>query len=118
MQTIWVEIPAADLERAKVFYENVFGHEPTDIIDDGVRRITILPGTPSVSLNQVDGFLPTDQGSLPYFHVDEALSGALQRVIEAGGRVIDPPEERPGYGFFALVVDSEGNALTLHSADK
>ncbi|MFG2887339.1 VOC family protein [Streptomyces sp. NPDC048297] len=118
MQTIWIEIPAEDLERAKRFYEAVFQHEPTEIVDMGVRRITILPGTPSVSLNQTDGFVPSTLGALPYFHVDEPLSEALERVTANGGSVVDPTEERPGNGFFALVLDSEGNAVTLHSAQK
>lgn len=116
MQTIWVELPAADLERAIAFYAEVFGHTSGDIIDQGVRRITILPGTPSVSLNQTAGFTPTTEGSLPYFHVDEPLSVTLERVTRGGGRVIEPTEQRGENGFFALIADSEGNGVTIHSA--
>ncbi len=115
MNTIWVELPATDLERAKAFYEAVFQHPPTEIIVDGPRRITTLPGTPSVSLNETAGFTPTREGSLPYFHVDEPLSGALARVSEAGGSIIEATAQRGDNGFFALVVDSEGNGLTVHS---
>lgn len=42
--TIWVELSATRLERAKAFYEAVFKHAPTEIITDGPRRITIPPG--------------------------------------------------------------------------
>ncbi len=115
MQTIWVELPATDLERANRFYAEIFGHELGEIIDDGTRRIVILPGSPSVSLNQVPGFTPTTEGSLPYFHVDEPLAGALERVAAAGGGIIDGVEQRGDNGYFALVTDSEGNAFTLHS---
>lgn len=116
MQTIWIELPADDLERAIAFYSSVFGHAPGDVIDQGVRRITILPGTPSVSLNQTAGFTPTVAGSLPYFHVDEPLSTALERVTRGGGRVIEPTEQRGENGYFALIADSEGNGVTIHSA--
>jgi predicted enzyme related to lactoylglutathione lyase len=116
MQTIWTEIPAENLERAKLFYETVFQHQPTEIVADEVRRITILPGAPSVSLNETDGFVPASLGALPYFHVDEPLADALMRVTAAGGKVVDTAEERPGYGYFALVLDSE-DGITLHSAE-
>jgi predicted enzyme related to lactoylglutathione lyase len=88
MQTIWVELPASDLERAIAFYAEVFGHVPGDIINQGVRRIIILPGAPSVALNQTAGFTPT----------------------------IEPAEQRGKNGFFALIADSEGNGVTIHSA--
>jgi predicted enzyme related to lactoylglutathione lyase len=116
MITIWVEIPAISLERAKTFYEAVFEHAPTEIIDDGTRRITILPGTPSVSLNETRGFVPTSEGSLPYFHLEDPLGVVVDRVVAAGGGVVEPVAQRGENGFFALVLDSEGNGLTLHSA--
>jgi hypothetical protein len=115
MQTIWVEIPALNLERAKEFYENVFGQARTEIITDGHRRIVIFPGPPNVSLNETADFVPTIEGSIPYFHVDEPFAVALNRVTGNGGKMIDPTEERGSNGFFALVADSEGNAVTLHS---
>lgn len=117
MQTIWIELPATDLDRAIAFYSAVFGHEPGQVIDQGVRRISILPGAPSVSLNQTGGFTPTAEGSLPYFDVDEPLSTTVQRVIQGGGRVIEPIEQRGENGFFALIADSEGNGVTIHSGD-
>ena len=97
--------------------EQTPGQVRKEIVADEVRRITILPGTPSVSLNETDAFVPSALGSLPYFHVDEPLADTLKRVITAGGTVVDPTEERPGYGYFALVLDSEGNGITLHSAE-
>lgn len=117
MQTIWIELPALDLERAIGFYADVFGHERGEIIDDGTRRISILPGTPSVSLNQVPGFTPTTEGSLPYFHVDEPLSATVERVVAHGGFVVEPITQRGDNGQFVLVADSEGNGVTIHSAE-
>lgn len=116
MQAIWIEIPVSDLERAKRFYETVFGHEATDVVEDGARRITIVPGEPSVSLNQTAGFTPGPQGPLPYFEVG-AVTSALQRVGAAGGEVVDPATPRGELGLFAVVRDSEGNLLTLHGTE-
>lgn len=73
MQAIWIEIPVSDLERAKA----VFEHAPTEVVDDGTRRITIIPGEPTVSLNQAPGFTPGPQGALPYFALVADLDGNL-----------------------------------------
>ena len=51
MQAIWIELPTTDLPRAKAFYEAVFGHAPTDVIEGETRAITVIPGSPTVSLN-------------------------------------------------------------------
>lgn len=115
MQTIWIEIPVADTDRAARFYAAVFGHGPTEVVDDGTRRFTVLPGTPPVSLNRTAGFTPSADGALPYFHLDGGLDPVLARVAAAGGTVVQPGAERPGLGVFALVLDTEGNLLTLHS---
>jgi uncharacterized protein len=115
MHAIWIEIPASDLGRAKAFYESVFGHAATDETADGTRRITIIEGTPTVSLNETAGFRPSLDGSIPYFHVDEPVSGVLERVVASGGKILEPAAARGDLGVFSLVADSEGNSLYLHA---
>ncbi len=115
MQAIWIEIPVADLARAKAYYEAVFGHDSTEVVEQEERTITVIEGTPSVSLNQTAGFRPSADGTLAYFHVDD-LDAAVAAVTAHAGSVVEPPTERPGLGRFALVTDSEGNALYLHGA--
>lgn len=115
MQAIWIEVPVADLARAKQFYEAVFGHAPTDVLEQETRAITVIDGQPSVSLTKTDGFTASTDGSLPYFHVDD-LDAAVTAAARYGGTVIEPASERPGLGRFALVTDSEGNGLYLHGA--
>ena len=115
MQTIWIEIPVADRQRAKRFYAAVTGEEGTDIANTDGHAITVFAGEPTVSLNQADGFVPSREGALPYFHVVD-LDGALSAAAASGGQVVDPPKARGAHGRFALVHDSEGNALYLHGA--
>lgn len=115
MQAIWIEIPVADLDRARGFYAAVFGIDPPEVVEQETRRIVVIDGAPSVSLNETPGFTPTADGSLPYFHVED-LDAALAAVAASGGAVAEPATERPGLGRFALVHDSEGNALYLHGA--
>ena len=115
MQSIWIEIPAIDLHRAKSFYESVFRHEPTPIVVEGERQITVIDGSPTVSLNQVPGFEPSTTGSLPYFHLEGSLTDVLDRVTQAGGKVIEDAHSRGDNGFFSQVQDTEGNAIYVHT---
>ncbi len=114
MDAIWIELPALDLARSKIFYEAVFSHPATEIIDSGSRTITVIPGTPTVSLNRTAGFTPHADGTLPYFQVPD-LDAAVTAASAYGGRVVEPRHERPGFGWFALILDSEGNPLYLHA---
>lgn len=116
MHSIWIEFPATDLHRAIAFYQAVFGHESVDVIEEPTRAIAVLEGEPTVSLNQTEGFVPTTQGSLPYFHVPD-MDRAVTAALANGGSVTEPRAERPGNGWFTLITDSEGNGLYLHSSD-
>ena len=41
----------------------------------------------------------------------------MQRALAAKAGVVEPPAQRGEHGWFALVADSEGNRLYLHSAN-
>jgi uncharacterized protein len=117
----WVEIPVKNLERAIGFYQTVFKLPEPQIIADEVRRISILAtptpeGKPGVSLNQTPNFEPSDKGTLAYFYIEDELSQTLQAAETAGGKIVEPGTPRGNNGYFALVLDTEGNLLTIHSA--
>jgi hypothetical protein len=114
MIAIWIELPAADIERARAFYQEALGAGPAEVQDDGRRRIVVFEGTPYVSLNQTADFRPSADGPLPYFDVTD-LDAAVQAVVRLGGTIVEEPHPRPGLGRFALIRDSEGNSLYLHS---
>lgn len=44
------------------------------MIKEDDRQITVIDGQPTVSLNQTPGFVPTEQGSLPYFSMSTPRS--------------------------------------------
>lgn len=116
MKTIWIELAARDIARASRFYSDLFGHAPVEPVENSGRAIVVIPGEPTVSLNQTEGFVPNGDGTLPYFDIEGSLEASLAVAGYAGGSVIEPISERPGYGFFAMVVDTEGNHFYLHSA--
>jgi predicted enzyme related to lactoylglutathione lyase len=51
-----------------------------------------------------------------YLNADPALDEVLARVERAGGRICHPRTALPdGMGFFANIVDTEGNRVGLHA---
>jgi uncharacterized protein len=114
----WFEIPAADLARATRFYETVLDDKlKSDTM--GPLRLSIFPyAQPGVGgcLIAGNGPAPAPTGTIVYLHVGEGLDGALARVAHAGGKVALPKTALPeGMGFYAHVIDSEGNRVGLHA---
>ena len=58
---------------------------------------------------------PWGQGTLVYLDAGRDLDGCIARVVGAGGKVAVPKTEIGEHGSFAIVVDTEGNAVGLHA---
>jgi uncharacterized protein len=114
----WFEINVKDLERAKTFYETVFGAEFT-FFD--------MPGSPMYAFNadqskgEIGGALvkandnePSDKGTVVYFSSQDVAIEAA-RVEPAGGKLLFPKISIGDFGFIAHFIDSEGNRIGLHS---
>lgn len=114
----WFEIPAADLNRAKSFYENVLGYELT-LNEMGPLKMAMFPmeqgGTGSTgTLIQAESYVPSHQGSMVYFSVED-IDETLGKVNENGGKTLNPKMGIGEYGFVAHFEDCEGNRVALHS---
>lgn len=121
LKVIYVEIPVKDLERAMKFYQTVFALQPSQIYTDEVRRTNTLvnpaqPGEVGVSLNQTKNFEPSNKGPLVYFEPGDDLIDSLKRVEQSGGKIVEPQTPMGGAGHYAIITDSEGNALALYSS--
>ncbi|MCE2990508.1 MAG: VOC family protein, partial [Nitrosomonadaceae bacterium] len=56
------------------------------------------------------------QGSIVYLDANPSIDAALERVLAERGRVSLPKTALPpGMGYFAHIVDSEGNRVGLHA---
>lgn len=120
------EIYVQDLPRARAFYEAVFA-----------TRLTPMPNpTPEVALEmwafpmdrdsgmegygsggmlvKMDGFAPGAGGTLVYFGCDDCAVQAV-RAAAHGGSVVQEKMAIGEHGFCALVRDTEGNLIGLHS---
>ena len=116
----WFEIPALDLERAQRFYETVCAcqmrREPMGPSQGAVFPYTQGQGVGGALLCGPSAGKPGAQGALIYLDAGPSLNACLARVPGAGGQVVLPPQALPpGMGFFAHILDTEGNRVGLHT---
>ena len=117
----WFEIPVSDMERAKAFYDNVFGISIM-IQDFGGTLMGWFPfegdkSGISGSLIKNDAYTPSESlGALVYFN-SEDISDTLEKVKANGGKLLqDNTQISPEIGHMGLFIDSEGNRIALHTS--
>jgi uncharacterized protein len=114
-RAVWFDIPVADLDRAARFYRAILGV--------GVEKVTLGDSSIGV-IEHKDGnggcLVPEKAeiaagGILLYLNVDGRIHDAVEKVVPHGGTVIEPIHMIGPHGFRAIVLDSEGNRIALHS---
>lgn len=115
----WFEIPVANYERAKKFYEEMFDIHIHTVNDMPELTMGFFPGEGqgvSGAIVQGDDYTPSSNGALLYLNGGEDLNNALSRVEANGGKVILPKTPiSEEFGNFALFLDTEGNKIGIHS---
>ena len=120
----WFEIPVADFERAKTFYETVLDKQlfVNDQRETMGSMLGVFPHDGQVGgclvHNPQFGYTPSAEGALVYFTITGDLNNALARVPDAGGEVLLPKTElgeNAGGGFVSWVRDTEGNRIGFYS---
>ena len=116
----WFEIPATDINRAKQFYETIFGiqMEQQEMMNMKMAFFPYRPqsGKASGALCQSDYHKPGMDGAIIYLNGNPDLKTVLDKIEPAGGRVIMPKTQiTPEIGYMAFFIDSEGNRIALHS---
>lgn len=114
-----VEIPVTDLDRAMRFYEAVFRVSFTDIVELHGCRMAHFPFEEgmegaSVALAEGDVYVPTLNGAVVYFSVDD-IDAAIARAEACGSEVLFPKSSVSGGAFVAEIRDSEGNRIAFQS---
>jgi len=115
-RAVWFEIPAVDFERAVRFYESVF--RTTMLREKQGDSAVFAYDQPAMSgsVTRAPHLVPSQSGAVIYLNADPDLDAALERVQQAGGRVVLPRTELPaGGGAFAHIEDTEGNRVGLHA---
>lgn len=114
-----IEIPVSDFPRAVKFYQTILGLTIKEMEMDGVK-MGVLPneeGTVNVVLAKGADYKATGDGPLLYLDAGQDLQSMLDKVQQAGGKMIVPKTQiSPEMGYFALFTDPEGNKMGLHAA--
>ena len=118
----WFEIGTTDLDRATKFYEDIFGIKlfPMDLDNIKMRLFPVDDMSKGVggAIVHSGGFhkpSATD-GPLIYLNGNPDVQQVLDKVKAAGGEIMVPKTRISlEYGFMAVIRDSEGNRIGLHS---
>lgn len=117
----WFEIPATDLDRAAKFYETIFGFtlNPMDLPNIKMRIFPIddMTGVGGALVDSGGFHKPSaTDGPLIYLNGNPDVQHVLDKVEAAGGKIMVPKTEiSPEYGSMAVILDTEGNRIALHS---
>ncbi len=114
-RVVWFDIPVNDLDRACAFYRAVLAIDVSKeragdfefgvLAHDQGNGGCLVPGTGEVA----------DTGVLIYLNVDGRIRDALDQVTQHGGAVKQGVHGIGPHGYRAIISDSEGNCLALHS---
>ncbi len=118
----WFEIPASDLDRASKFYETIFG---VTLAVMNMPNIKMRMFPLEDMMTQVGGAVvdsggfhkpSTTDGPLIYLNANPDLQMILNKVEAAGGKImLGKTMISPEYGNMAVIIDTEGNRIGLHS---
>ena len=117
----WFEIYVGNMDRAKAFYEGVLGAKLKPMHDPGpgISEMCGFPGEPGAvgatgALVRMEGGPQGPGGVLVYFSCDDCAVECA-RVPKRGGTIKKQKFSIGQYGFIALITDTEGNMVGLHS---
>jgi predicted enzyme related to lactoylglutathione lyase len=117
------EMPAEDRERMAKFYASTFGWQ-TQLLGEETGNYVLVsttetgedgrPKTPG-AIN--GGFYPKNP-DWPAQHPSVVIAvsdirASMQKVTDAGGKVLGDPMEIPGVGRYVSFFDTEGNRVSL-----
>lgn len=123
------EMPAEDTGRMRKFYEDAFGWETKQLGEDmGEYVLVTTTETDEKQMMKKSGAInggfyektsdPLSQYPSVVIEVED-IDKAIKKVKESGGKVIGGqkkdgrPDEIPGVGLYASIIDTEGNRVGI-----
>jgi predicted enzyme related to lactoylglutathione lyase len=116
----WFEIPVADMQRGKHFYQVIFSMhmDETDMMG---MKMAFFPyesgsGKASGALVLSEQLKPGMDGAVVYLNANPNMDSVLEKIEPMGGRILMPKTQvSPEIGYIAMFADTEGNKIALHS---
>lgn len=113
---VWFDIPVKDLDRSVKFYSEVLGInvQKQSFEDVNFAVLEHKEGNGGCLVPRGDE-VATNGGILVYFNVHGRIQDAVAKTTSHGGEIVLPVHAIGPHGFRAIVLDSEGNRIALHS---
>jgi predicted enzyme related to lactoylglutathione lyase len=119
----WTDIPVTNLDRAIRFYSAVLAQEVRKLSEGGMDYGLLPHGEQNASgclcvrsdSGGVDN-TPSANGPLIYLLVEGRLDEAVKAARANGGKILRERQQIGEHGFRAVVIDSEGNRIALHTS--
>ena len=119
----WTDIPVMNLNRAIKFYSAVLGNEVKKLSDGGAEYGLLPHGEGNASgclcVRSDSGGVdnrPSANGPLIYLLVEGRLDEAVEAARANGGKILRARQQIGEHGFRAVIIDSEGNRIALHTS--
>ena len=114
----WHELTTTDAEAAMKFYSEVFGWQPSEVMDMGEMGKYRMFNRP---VGMIGGMMnkPPKMADVPpywmiYFRVPD-INAAVERVKANGGQILNGPMEVPGGDWIVNAMDPQGAMFSLHA---
>lgn len=114
---VWFDLPVKNLERASRFYQAVLNRnvEIQQFEEMTFAVIEHQDGNGGCLIIAPD--LVTEQGPLIYLNVHGRIEDAVNQVEDNGGKILMDIHPIGPYGKRAVILDSEGGRVALHSEE-
>ena len=110
---VHVEIPAANVEAAGKFYQELFGWKLQHVPEMNYTMWEDGSGSGG-GFPQVSDENPA--GQVLVYIDSEDIEADLKKVVQLGGKVLQPKMEIPQTGWFGVFQDPTGNVLAVYTS--
>jgi predicted enzyme related to lactoylglutathione lyase len=118
----WFQIPSKDFDRAIKFYSTILGN-PVNVREFQGTNMGFFSMAGGPDSRGVGGNLmppepenkPSMDGTTVFLACDGQIDAVIARVEPAGGKVLMPKFDMGKPGYMAIIKDTEGNKVGLHS---
>ena len=113
------DIPVDNIERAKSFYENIFGWK-IEKVPGEIPYYLIETREKKKKKGLGGGMAKREKGGqqITSFIGVPSVDEYTRRIEELGGKIVDPKTPVPGWGYLAICCDTENNTFGLWEDDE